>query len=165
MRIVTVLFFVCLAAGCANYTYRKNFEVEDQDFHSIAVATFKLIDPQGTITTVVMPPDIDPRARAALKKMKALISAAEIPQSRNYVLPEGYFVLQTFEIADGEAMIAGQLGPVTRSLTAANIPDCGKIYTVAFYVQGADWVSHSYKIETCTESRHWVPIDAAQPQP
>lgn len=158
-----VLSLLGLLAGCngALYTrgHGRGFEVTDRDFRSIAKVAFKLIDPKDTITTVVVPPGTDPRARAALKSLKTLISPAQIPQSRDYKLPGGYFVVHDFTIADGEATLEGQLGPVTNSMTAANMPDCGRNYSIAFYIEGNDWVSHAYKMATCAESRHWTPID------
>ena len=76
-------------------------------------------------------------------------------------LPAGYFFVRSFAIEDGEARLEGQLGPVTGLMTAANMPDCGKEYTVVFYIEGGDWVNHDYKVSTCSESRHWVPVDGA----
>jgi hypothetical protein len=44
-------------------------------------------------------------------------------------------------------------------MTAAGMPDCGKGYSVSFYLEGGDWVSHAYKTTTCAESRNWTPLD------
>lgn len=164
-RAIAVLVMLCFLAACDGMKYRQslrqNFVVEDGDFYSIGVYAFKLIDPKGEITTIVTPPNLDPRARAVLKKIAKLVPTA--PQSPDLLLPEGYFVLETFNIADGEAMLEGQLGPVTKKLTAAGLPDCGRNYSVSFYLVGGDWYSPSYKVRTCDQSRHWTPIDAASP--
>lgn len=40
-------------------------------------------------------------------------------------------------------------------------PD-GEITTVVFGIESGDWVSHSYKIERCDESRDWTPIKRKQ---
>lgn len=163
MRSVTIALLGALLASC-NAGHRKDFELNNHDFSSIAEAALTLIDPKGAITTIVMPPGIDPRARSALAKIKTVISPDQIPQSANFSLPGGYFVLQTFSIsvADGKAEIDGKLGPVMRSMTAANMHDCGKNYTIAFSLEDGDWVSHAYKVASCDETRHWTPIDAGQ---
>lgn len=168
MRAIVPLLLLCLLVGCDGAKYRQsqhreNLDATEEDYFSLAQASFKLIDPKGAITTIVVPAELDPRARAALKKIAKLVSPSQIPSSQDYLLPAGYFSLQTFSIEDGQSNIEGQLGPVTPSITAAGLPDCGKNYTVVFFLEGLDWVSHSYKITTCTESRHWVPVDAAAP--
>lgn len=164
MRIVAVLLSVMVLFGCSVTRNKKTFELNANDFDSIAEETFKLIDPKGAITIVAIPAGLDPRAQAALGKQKKIVQQSQIPQSANVVLPQGYFSLKAFtvSIADGEAEIDGQLGPVTRALTAANVPDCGKNYTVQFYLEDGDWVSHSYKLTTCDETLHWVPVDSGE---
>ncbi len=165
-RIAIAAVLVCLSVGCDGMQYRqnlrKNFEADQGDFNSIAKASFKMIDPNGAITTAVVSASIDNRARAALKRILTVVDATQVPSSQVYKLPEGYFLVQKFSIADGEAILEGQLGPVTNTLTAANLPDCGKLYTVVYYLEAGDWVSHSYKVTTCAESRHWVPVGAPQ---
>jgi hypothetical protein len=148
-----------LPAGELRYPHRQNLEVINPDFQLIAGATLKLIDPKDAITTIVVPAGTDPRARKALANFRKVISPAQVPQSVGYTLPAGYFLLQTFRITEGEALFEGQLGPVTTSLAAVNIPDCGKIYSVPFFLYGDDWVGRSYKVTDCSQSRHWVPID------
>ncbi|MEO5623293.1 MAG: hypothetical protein ABIQ78_07755 [Dokdonella sp.] len=135
-----------------------DFHVTQQDFDSIARATFKLIDGKGGIDTIVAPLALDPRARQALKNVHPTIA---VPPGPANTLPAGYFLVKKFSVDEGEASLDGQLGPVTGLMTAANMPDCGKEYSVAFYIEGGDWVSHAYKVETCAESRHWVPLEEA----
>ena len=166
MRSAILLFLICLLVACNGEQLRKDHKrdvpVNANDFNSIANRALELIDPKDAISAIVVPSDLDPRARAALAKMKTLVSVDKVPQSPQYTLPARFFALTTFSISveDGSATFEGQLGPVARAMTAANMPDCGKIYTVAFYLDGDDWVSHAFKMGTCTESRHWTPIDA-----
>ena len=166
MRLAIILFLTCLLAACngarLRQDHKRDFPVNANDFISIANRAFELIDPKGTISTIVVPSGLDPRARAALAKMKTLVSANSVPQSAQYTLAAGFFAVTTFSISveDGSATFEGQLGPVNRAMTAANMPDCGKIYTVEFYLDGDDWVSHAFKMGTCAESRQWTPIEA-----
>lgn len=74
-------------------------------------------------------------------------------------LSAAYFLVRKFSVEESAASLEGQLGPVTGLMTAANMPDCAKEYSVAFYIKGGDWLSHAYNVETCTESRRWTPID------
>lgn len=137
-----------------------DFQVTQHDFDAIAVATFKLIDAKGEIGTIVAHASLDSRAREALRNVHPVVSVA--PGAPN-TLPAGYFLVSTFKVEEGEAHLDGQLGPVTGLMTAANMPDCGKQYSVAFYIEGGDWVSHAYKVSTCAESRHWAPVDESPP--
>jgi hypothetical protein len=170
MRAITVLIVLLLVSACDGAAYQQNlrlshFEISEGDYHSIAVATFKLIDAQGSIHTIVVPPDLDRRAVDALKHVAKVVRAdASMPPSDGS-LPAGVFVLHDFSIDEESATIEGLLGPVTHAMTAANLPDCGKTFTVAFTLQGGDWVSHSYKTGTCAGTRHWVPVDAKTPPP
>ena len=166
--------FVCvlLIAACDGMQYRQerrvaNFAISADDFDAIAQTTFALIDPKGEIKTIVISSPLDTRAIAALKRVRPVVPFAPASAATSEILPSGYFLVRTFSIgavdAEPEARIEGQLGPVTKTITPANIPDCGKIYSVAFVLKGGDWFSPSYKIETCAESRHWVPINASEP--
>jgi hypothetical protein len=146
----------------------KDFSVSADDFNQIAEATFALIDPKKNITTIVIPPTLDLRAIAALKRVRPVTAFVPVAPTAVEILPAGYFLVRTFTIvgddAQAQATIEGQLGPVTRTMTAANLPDCGTIYSVVFFLTGGDWFNPSYMVETCAESRHWTPIDAQQPQ-
>jgi hypothetical protein len=153
-----ILVLSALIASC-NIPHRQGLEVEEADFGLIARAAFKLIDPKEEIKTIVVPAGTDPRARKALAGMHTVISPAQVPKSSTYVLPQGYFLLQSFTIENGEASLEGQVGPVTRALTAIDIPDCGKIYAVPFYLEGDAWIGRTYKVTDCSQSRHWVPVD------
>lgn len=160
------LFLLCLVlAACNGGVMRQasrmtNFEATQQDFDSIARDVFKTIDPSHSVNFIVVPAGIDPKARKALESVHHVVSAAPGPPG---TLPVGYFSLRAFTIEDGEAHVDGQLGPATGRMTAANMPDCGKEYSVAYYMEGGDWVSHAFKVGTCTESRHWVPLDDTAP--
>ena len=163
MRRVGVVLLCIVIAACNGGITRQasrmtNFEATQQDFDSIARDVFRRIDPNHSVNFIVVPTSIDPRARKALESVHHIVPAAPGPPG---TLPAGYFVLHAFTIEDGAAQVEGQLGPATGLMTAANMPDCGKNYSVAYYLDGGDWVSHSYKLGTCTESRHWVPLDDA----
>jgi hypothetical protein len=163
MRITIAAFAGFSLAACNGLQYQQekrmaNFEVSQHDFDAIAVVTFKQIDTKGDIETIVAPPSLDARARQALRKVHPIVAAAPGPAN---TLPAGYFLVRVFSVGEGEAHLDGQLGPVTGQMTAANMHDCGKEYSVAFYIEGGDWVNHAYKAATCAESRHWVPVDEA----
>jgi hypothetical protein len=134
----------------------KNFEATQWDFDSIARVAFKTIESKGEVTTIVVPKGLDPRALDALRRVHPTVATA--PGAPD-TLPAGYFRVNAFTIEEGTAQLDGQLGPATGLMTAANMPDCGKGYSVSFYLEGGDWVSHAYKTTTCSESRHWAPLD------
>jgi len=151
-------------SGCDGAQIRQSarmqkFEAQDGDFRLIAIASFDLIDPKKLITTIVVSPQLEHRARIALKAVAKVVDENQV--ASDGTLPTGYFRVRTFTIDDdGVAFMEGQLGPVTNALTPAGMRDCGRIYTVPIELKGGDWVSRTYKITTCTESRNWVPVDA-----
>lgn len=167
MKWLTIILSLSLAA-CDGAQMRHNARPDDsktfdQDYHVIAVATFKLIDKKGEITTIVIPPGFDALRKNALKGIAKIVVSDDDPHRQGYTLPAGYFAMRTFTIEDGIATIIGQLGPVTATITSVGLPDCGKIYTAQFFLENGDWASHSYKVETCAQLREWWPVDAAAP--
>jgi hypothetical protein len=136
----------------------ENFEATQWDFEVIARAAFKTIEGKGDVTTIVVPKGLDARALDALRHVHPTVSTT--PGAAG-TLPVGYFRVTAFTIEDGAAQLDGQLGPATGLMTVANMPDCGTGYSVSFYLEGGDWVSHAYKTTTCSESRHWTPLNSA----
>ncbi|MBS1998381.1 MAG: hypothetical protein JSS86_18785 [Cyanobacteria bacterium SZAS LIN-2] len=160
--------FVCgfsvllMLAGCAGLQ-RAKFDIVDSDFDVIAEASLKKIDPRDTITTIVVPADTDPRARKALSRLHPVVAPAQVQVSSDLLLPGGYFLLHSFRVELDGALFEGQLGPVTRHLTQANLQDCGKMYSVPFFLRDGDWYTPNYKVSTCDEKRIWWPADEAPP--
>ena len=154
----------CALAACNGMEARearqaermRDFEATQWDFDAIARAAFKTIESKGEVGTIVVAKGPDPRALEALRRVHPTVAA--VPGAPG-TLPIGYFRVTAFTIEDGAAQLDGQLGPATGVMTAANMPDCGKGYSVSFYLEGGDWISHAYKTTTCSESRHWVPLD------
>jgi len=163
VRLAMAALVCCALAGCngtqLTAARMKDFEATQQDFDAIARAAFRIIETKGDVTTIVVPKGLDPRAADALRRVHPTVASA--PGAPD-TLPDGYFRVTAFSIEEGDAHLDGQLGPVTGLMTAANMPDCGKGYSVSFYIEAGDWVSHAYKTTTCTESRHWVPLDDAK---
>lgn len=165
MRIAIALLALCCLAGCDGTKYRQSqtrtTAVEDGDFSLLAEAGFKQIDPKGEIKMFIIAAKIDPRAREALKKIAKILPQNQAEQIAECAVPEGVFIVREFSIDDGIATIDGTLGPVTCKMTAANLPDCGRNFTMQFFLQGLDWVNPSYKVRTCEQRRNWTPVDAA----
>jgi hypothetical protein len=150
-----------LLSGCTQLVPRdrQQFKVEDQDFAIIADASLKLVERTRPVITFVVPPAADARARAALKKLRAVARPEDVPKATDYVLPEGYFIVERFDIEDGAANFEGELGPVTRAAEGKNLPGCGLRFSMAFYWEAKGWASHSYKILDCAKTRMWTPVD------
>ncbi len=161
IRIGLILACVLLA-GCAGLQ-RGKFNIVDSDFDAIAEVSLKKIDPHGAITTIVVAENVDPRARKALARLHPIIAPAAVPRSNELLLPAAYFLLHSFRVELDGAVFEGQLGPVSRRLTKADLPDCGKIYSVPFFLNGADWFNPNYKVAGCDEKRIWWPADEAPP--
>jgi hypothetical protein len=168
---VALLSLVCCAqVGCNGQVARDakqnermtNFEATQWDFDVIARAAFKTIESKGEVTTIVVPEHLGPQALSALRHVHPIVTTAPGVAG---TLPAGYFKVATFTIEEGVAELDGQLGPATGVMTAANMPDCGKVYSIAYALEGGDWVSHAYKTTTCSESRNWTPLDEKAPAP
>lgn len=163
-RLTVSAFLCCGLVACNGMELKqarqaermRDFEATQSDFDAIARAAFKTIESKGDVNTIVVPKGLDPRALDALRRVHPTVATA--PGAPG-TLPVGYFRVSAFTIEDGAAELDGQLGPATGLMTAANMPDCGKGYSVSFYLEGGDWVSHAYKTTTCSESRRWVPLD------
>jgi hypothetical protein len=134
----------------------SNFEATQWDFDVISRAAMKTIEGQGEVTTIVVEGRLGPLALAALRRVHPVVATAPGPAG---TLPAGYFRVTTFTVEDGMAMLDGQLGPATGIMTAANMPDCGRTFSISYSLEGGDWVSHAYKTSTCSESRNWTPLD------
>jgi hypothetical protein len=166
LRNTVAALLACILAACNGMEARqakqaermRNFEATQSDFEAIAHAAFKTIEGKGEVTTIVVPKGLDSRASDALRHVHPTVST--LPGAPG-TLPAGYFRVTAFTIDDGVAQLDGQLGPATGLMTAANMPDCGRGYSVSFYLEGGDWVSHAYKTTTCAESRNWTPLDEA----
>ena len=155
-----------LLAGCAVVTSRsaQKFVATDADFGDIAGASLKFVERTAPVTTIVLPANVDPRARAALKRLRPLIRPDQIPASDIYKLPTGYFVVETFDIdADGVASFEGQLGPVRQVPELPATDDCGIRFSIPFALEGNDWASHTLKKSVCWPKREWWPADEAPP--
>lgn len=161
-RHVGCVLVTLLLAGCAGMQ-RAKFDIFQSDFDSIAEASLKKIDPRDTITTIVVPADADPRALKALSRLHPVVAQAQVRSSNDLLLPGGYFLLHSFRVELDGALFEGQLGPVTRKLTQANLQDCGKIYSVPFFLREGDWFTPNYKVSSCDEKRIWWPADEAPP--
>lgn len=156
-----MLLLGAAVTACAQLVPRDsaNFKVEDADFGLIAAAALRLVERTAPVTTIVVDTALDPRALAALKRLRPLIRRSEVPRSAELALPAGYFVVENFAIDDDTAMFEGQLGPVTRSAENKNLPGCGLRFSMAFYWQVTSWANHSYKILDCAKTRSWTPVD------
>jgi hypothetical protein len=158
---MTSLLVAC--AGSAPRSTQK-FVATDADFGDIAGASLKFVERTAPVTTIVLPANTDPRARAALKRLRPVISADKVPASELYRLPAGYFVLETFDIDDqGIATFEGQLGPVRNVPEPPATDDCGIRFSIPFALEGNDWSSHTLKKSVCWPKREWWPADEAAP--
>lgn len=166
---VATVVMGCLLAGCANIAgitprSSQKFVATDADFIDIAAASLTFVERTAPVTAIVLPDDIDPRARTALKRLRPVLSVNKIPASDTYKLPTGYFVLQTFDIdADGVATFEGQLGPVRKVPEPPATDDCGTRFSIPFALEGNDWTSHTLKKSVCWPKRKWWPADETQP--
>lgn len=160
---VRVVLACAVLASCAGLQ-RGKIAIVDSDFDAIAEIALKKIDPRETIAKIVVPADADPRARKALSRLRTVVTLAQVPSSNELILPNGYFLLRTFRVEMDGALFEGQIGPVTRKLTKANLQDCGRIYSVPLFLRESDWYNPNYKVATCDEQRVWWPADEAPPE-
>lgn len=165
-----VIAISTILAGCDGYALKqerrmKDFAPNQGDYNEIAQATFHLLDPDKKIHLWLVTSAIQPEAVLALKRMGNVATYISPPAGAHGTLAAGQFIVSTFTVGNGEALIEGQLGPVTNEITAAGLPDCGTMYSAPWFIQGGEWHSPSIKIMTCAESRHWTPVDPPKSTP
>jgi len=166
MRLIAAIAAASLLAACVGTTPRstQNFIATESDFADIAAMSLKFVERTAPVSTIVLPANIDPRARAALKRLRPLIAPDKVPASDTYKLPAGYFALQTLDIdAEGIATFEGQLGPVRKVPEPPATDDCGIRFSIPFALEGNDWASHTLKKSVCWPKREWWPVDEAAP--
>ena len=154
-RTALLLLLVAALCACAQLVPRDSahFKVEDSDFSLVAAAALRLVERTAAVTTFVIDAGLDPRAVAALKRLRPVMRRNDVLPSAELALPDGYFVIENFSIEDDTAMFEGQLGPITRSAENRNLPGCGLRFSVAFYWQVTSWANHSYKVIDCAKTR------------
>jgi len=154
MRILASVLVIGCVVGCANTGWRENqpFEQHDSDFAMIAVAAVASIERYGAVTHFAVPPSLDRRALAALKRIRPLVPVGELPTG--HALPAGYFLIEEFSIdPDGSAMFAGDLGPTG---CAAG---CGKNISIPYVLRGDDWFNPSVKVVDYSVRREVIPVN------
>ncbi|HEX7917284.1 MAG TPA: hypothetical protein VF497_16160 [Rudaea sp.] len=167
MRLIAAMLVACLLlAACSVTTPRsaQKFVATESDYADIAAMSLKFVERTAPVSTIVLPANADPRVRAALKRLRPLITPDKVPASDTYKLAPGYFALQTFDIdAEGIATFEGQLGPVRKVPELPATDDCGIRFSIPFALEGNDWASHTLKKSVCWPKREWWPVDEAAP--
>ncbi|MBS0583125.1 MAG: hypothetical protein JSS42_08495 [Proteobacteria bacterium] len=164
MRLPAVAIATGLLAACAGTKPRsaQKFVASESDFADIAAMSLKFVERTAPVSIIVLPANADLRVRAALKRLRPVISPDKVPGSDTYKLPAGYFVLEAFEIdADGIATFEGQLGLVRKVPEPPATDDCGIRFSIPFALEGNDWASHTLKKSVCWPKREWWPVDEA----
>jgi hypothetical protein len=144
MKLLALAAAALTLAACSALVPRdQHFTVEDSDYEAIAYHSLKYIEMRGPVNAFIVAPNVDPRVRNALKSQRR-VSSAVSPRTGTDTVPEGYFVLTHFQIADGEAMFEGTLG------TMRNGAACDLKFSIPWYIEkNNDWYNPSYKIESC----------------
>lgn len=151
MKPVFVLMVCSLLGACAQRGLREYeaFQLRDGDFGLIAKAALDIVERSGPVRTFVVPPSLDPRALAALRRLRPVVPEAQLAGT---ALPAGYFRLQDFSFDGDVAAFAGDLGPTGCA------DGCGKNLSVPFILRGDDWFNPSYKIVDYSQRREVVPV-------
>ena len=155
--LVTLILSACLAA-CAHTGWRENqaFALQESDWGMIAGNAVALIERYGAVTHFAVPPDLDRRAVAALKRFRPVVPFSEVERDGRRAVPAGYFLVETFAIdADGFATFEGDLGPTGCPA------GCGRNISIPYVLRGDDWYNPSVKIVDYAIRREVVPVGNA----
>ena len=162
--VVTLLLSTGLAGCATQYHCKRDNCQREHDFDSIADFALKAIERVGPVTTFVVPPKLDAYARGALAELRPVIELENMPSSGEYSQLKGYFLVQTFNVAESGAEFDGRLGPVIREGHPGSEVTCGTTFTMPFELEAntetkhQEWASHSYKTQVCSATHFIVPV-------
>jgi hypothetical protein len=155
---------ICLGVGACDGSKvvrgrsTQAFQLNDGDYYSIAKVALDLIGRVRDVHVIVVPKEIDPKAREALSRQRKVISKDSLSSQTS--LPRDYLNLRTFFIDDGQSMFEGDISTDDEDALPKGSVDCGLVFSVRFALVGDDWHSDSYKLTDCTRERVWYPKDA-----
>lgn len=159
--IAVAVFSLCVGSCDGSKIARgrstEPFQLNDGDYYSIAKVALDLVGRVREIHVIVVPKDIDPKARAALARRRKVISRDAMLSHDS--LPRDYLNLRRFFIDDGQSMFEGDISTDDEDALPKGSVDCGLIFSVRFDLAGDDWHSDSYKLTDCTRERVWYPIE------
>ena len=148
-----------LLAACGGIARRDSqaFKINSGDYAAIAHEALRLLEKTRSISVIVVPVNMDPAARAALKSQRKIIARESLAA---HALPRDYLAMRRFEIdEDGVAIFEGEISTDAQDAMPAGSADCGLIFAVRYELVGDDWHSDSYKLTDCTQERVWYPKD------
>jgi len=156
---VMFLLGVGLSSCASTYVFRDKQCQMRKDLESLASVCLKLVEHTGPVTTVVVPIGFDSRAQRAFSELRPVVAPEQVPLSKEYALPQGYFELHSLHVDDAGAVCSGTLGPALRPTMPGYADNCGAKITIPFSLEDGSWKNHSYKITTCSSSNYIVPKD------
>ena len=127
-------------AGCASTSPEGS-----EDFLAVAKAALPQIERGQTDVKLVVGPSTDTRARSAMAKLRTVIELSEVPKRAGFSLPEGYVVIERFELSKDEAVVKGHAGPVL----TGNLLSCGYYITVPLKRVAGRWIAEQAPVAVC----------------
>ena len=121
----------------------------DTDFTSVARIALAVIEQGRSKVTLVVPDSIDMQAKSALGSLRKAITPEGVPASKDFSLPEGYFLLRKFSISGDDAIFEGNLGPVEQRISPKDIIGCGELYLIPMHRSRGIWVVGDYTKWVC----------------
>ena len=101
---------------------------------------------------VVLRNETRPAARAALARLRRVISLAQLPRVDGYSLPPGYFCLDELEVKGDTAVFRGQVGPVPAPGPEITM-DCGTTFTIALRKSEGKWIVDNVTVMMCSRRK------------
>ncbi|MDQ2979505.1 MAG: hypothetical protein M3R62_09800 [Acidobacteriota bacterium] len=121
---------------------------DDGDLVRVARAGLVEVERGGSPVVVVLRNEIRPAARAALARLRKVISLAQLPKVDGYSLPRGYFYLDELEVKGDAAVFRGQIGPVPTPGAEITM-DCGTTFTIALRKSEGKWIVDRVAVMMC----------------
>jgi hypothetical protein len=101
------------------------------------------------INRVVAAGTLDPEMRDLLQNVGGATRLDLVPETEELSLPEGYFVVKTFDLQAGRGTLSGLLGPVPKPRPGVPLLACGTTYRIALSKVSGEWKANIVGITVC----------------
>lgn len=98
---------------------------------TVAELGLRLVEKGRPRVVLVFGDSIGPVAREVLRGARLNVPDYDMPQSDEWLIPSGFFVLEELRVTDDSAVFRGTLGPTPQLEREVKIAGCGVTFTIS----------------------------------
>jgi hypothetical protein len=141
---VSLIASACLLSACAGPNTKIN-----GDYATVVESSLSFIERNSPVVAFVVSSSINSNARAALAAKRKIVLSNAVPQTAQFDLPEGYFVVKDFTVTGDTANFSGKLGPIWHVTGPRDFGGCGANFTLPFVRTNGVLNSTTYHLVQC----------------